>query len=128
MTVAPRRFTGRVLAAVDQSKILGIRAGRSPHRVIGVWVVVVEGRVFVRSWGLTAGGWYRTFAAEPQGIIEVGARQIRVRARPVRSERLITAVDEAYRRKYATPGSVKWVRGLCRGRRRASTTELLPLD
>ena len=45
-----RRFSTSILAALDKSKILGIRAGdRSDHRFIGIWVVVVEDRVFVRS-------------------------------------------------------------------------------
>lgn len=46
----PRRFPRSILAAVDESKILGVRAGaRSDHRFIGIWAVVVEGRVFARS-------------------------------------------------------------------------------
>ena len=45
---APRRFPPRVVAAIRDGQILGIRAGTRPHRVIGIWAVVVEGRVFVR--------------------------------------------------------------------------------
>lgn len=43
------RFPAGVLAAIRDGKILGIRAGTQPHRFIGIWAVVVEGRVFVRS-------------------------------------------------------------------------------
>jgi hypothetical protein len=49
---AQRRFAGDILAAIRDGKILGIRAGTQPHRFIGIWAVVVEGRVFVRSWSL----------------------------------------------------------------------------
>ena len=61
----PRRaFEGNDLAALHAGKILGIRAGSGPHRFIGLWVVVVQHRVFVRSWSRTAGGWYRTLLEE----------------------------------------------------------------
>ncbi len=49
---AKRRFPKDIVAAIRDGKILGIRAGLKPHRIIGIWAVVVEGRVFVRSWSL----------------------------------------------------------------------------
>jgi hypothetical protein len=58
----PRKFARALASAIDTSKILGVRAGaQSDHRFIGIWPVVVEGRVFARSWKQKAGGWYRTF-------------------------------------------------------------------
>jgi hypothetical protein len=123
----PKRFASPTLRAIDESKILGIRAGAGDHRIIGIWVVVVEGRVFVRSWGVKAGGWYRTFLEDPHGVIQVGARTIRVRAVPTKAERLKAAVSRAYREKYNTRGSLKWVNGFERSkRRRDATLELVP--
>ncbi len=122
-----KRFASRTLAAIDESKILGIRAGTGAHRIIGIWVVVVEERVFVRSWGVTEGGWYRTFLVDPRGAIQVGTRTIRIRAVPAKAERLKAAVSRAYREKYNTPGSLKWVNGFERSkRRRDATMELVP--
>ena len=58
---------GRVRLAAQQSRMatitanrtrlaggyhLGIRAGTQAHRFVGIWAVVVEVRVFVRSWSL----------------------------------------------------------------------------
>jgi hypothetical protein len=121
------RLTRSVVRAIDQSKILGIRAGsRSSHRFIGVWPVVVEGRVLVRSWTLEPGGWYRTFLEDPRGTIRIGARTIRIRAVRVRSERIRTAVERAYAVKYPTPGSRKFVRGFRTARRREATIEFVP--
>ena len=116
-----------MVAAIDHSKILGIRAGRtSDHRFIGVWVVVVEGRVFARSWDVARGGWYQTLVDDPFGTIQVGDRQIRVRARRLRGERIRDAIEEAYATKYATPGATKYVRGFRTARRRDATIEFLP--
>ena len=122
-----KRFSKTTLAALRDGKILGIRAGTKPHRVIGIWMVVVEGRVFVRSWSLKPRSWYRTFLEEPRGIIVVNEREIPVRAVFTRSERLKTAVDRAYREKYNTPGSLHFVKGFKNKKRRDTTTELVPL-
>lgn len=121
-----RRFTRAILAAIRDGHILGIRAGTRPHRVIGIWAVVVENRVFVRSWSLKPRSWYRTFLEEPRGIIQVSGRTIPVRAVHTRSDRLKDAIDKAYLEKYHTPGSLKFARDLGRAKSRATTTELVP--
>ena len=110
-----------------KDKILGLRAGReSTHRVIGVWVVVVDGRLFVRSWRLKARSWWRTFLEDPYGSIFVGEKEIPVRAVQTRSERLKDLVSQAYKEKYNTPGSVQFVKDMSRKRSRDTTTELVP--
>jgi hypothetical protein len=121
------RFSRPVLEAIDESKILGVRAGaKSGHRFIGIWAVVVDGRVCARSWTVKPAGWYRTFQEDPLGTVQVGERQIRVRAVPVRGERIRDAVERAYREKYSTPGSLRYVRGFRTSRRRETTTEFVP--
>ena len=121
-----RKFSDKILAVLRDGKILGIRAGSGPHRFIGLWMVVVEGRVFVRSWGVKPGGWYHAFLEDPRGVVQVAEREIRIRAVRTRSERLKDAVDRAYREKYNTPFALKYVRDLKRPKSRATTTELVP--
>jgi hypothetical protein len=121
-----RRLPRSIVAAIDESRFLGIRAGaQSEHRFIGIWPVVVDGRVFVRSWKLAADGWYRTLLREPQGTIQVGERQVRIRAVRAKSERLRDAVEQAYAKKYTTAASRKYVRGFRTARRRDATLEFL---
>jgi hypothetical protein len=122
-----RRFPEDILAAIRDSKILGLRAGTAPHRFIGIWPVVVEGRVFVRSWSLKPRSWYRTFLEEPSGAIQIAGREIDVRAVRTRSERLKDAIDRAYLEKYHTPGSIKYAQDLGGEKSRSTTTELVPL-
>ncbi|HET9530706.1 MAG TPA: DUF2255 family protein [Blastocatellia bacterium] len=122
-----RRFPPDTVKEIARGKILGIRAGTRPHRFIGVWAVVVEGRVFVRSWSLKPRSWYRTFLEEPRGAIQIAGREIDVRAVRTRSERLKDAIDRAYHEKYHTPGSIKYVQDLGGEKSRATTTELVPL-
>jgi hypothetical protein len=122
-----RRFSRPVVRAIDGSKIIGVRAGsRSTHRFIGIWAVVVDGRVFARSWTVKPAGWYRTFLDDPSGMIQVGDREIRMCAVRPRGDRIRDAVERAYATKYSTPGSAKYVRGFRTPRRRETTLEFVP--
>ncbi len=121
-----RRFVDEVLAAIRDGKVIRIRAGTQPHRFIGIWAVVVEGRVFVRSWSLRPRSWYRTFIDDPRGVVLVAGREINVRAVHTRSERLKDAIDRAYLEKYCSPGSIQYARDLVREKSRDTTTELVP--
>lgn len=121
-----QRFPDDVLASIRKGKILGLRAGSGAHRFIGLWVVVVEDRVFVRSWGVTSGGWHDALRAEPHGTINVNGVEMAVRAVFTRSERLKDEVDGAYAEKYNTPGAAQYVRDLRGPASRATTTEFTP--
>lgn len=120
------RFSDRVLAALNKGKIIGIRAGKKPHRYVGVWMVVVKDRLFVRPWNNKPEGWYQIFLTQPEGKIMIGERELRVKARKARGERLMDAIDLAYRTKYPTPGSRVYVEGFSLPQRRATTLELRP--
>lgn len=118
-------FPKTIVQALDAAKILGIRSG-AEHRYTGVWVVVVDERVYVRSWNDKPTGWHRAFSREPQGSIQVGDREIRIRVRHPRSDRVREAVSRAYAEKYHTKGSQKWVTGFAEPQRARTTLELLP--
>lgn len=119
------RFSDDILASIRRNRILRIRAGTdSTHRVIGIWAVVVERRVFVRSWSLKPRSWWRTFLEEPRGIIVVGKKEIPVRAIRTRRERLKDLVSAAYREKYNKPGDIQFVKDMSRKRSRDATIEL----
>jgi hypothetical protein len=120
-----RSFSEPEVEAFHRAKILGVRAG-AEHRHTGVWVVVAEGRVFVRSWNDKPTGWYRAFRQQPLGAVSVAGQELPVRAVPVRSQRLRHAVTEAFASKYDTKASEKWVRGFAEPQREAATLELVP--
>jgi hypothetical protein len=122
-----RRLPPKVVSAIADSSVIGIKAGaRTDHRFIGVWPIVVKGRVFVRSWTLKPDGWYHTFLSDPLGTIQIGDRNVRVRAVPIGAKRLCGAIERAYAEKYSTPASMKYVRGFKTARRRGTTMEFIP--
>jgi hypothetical protein len=126
MPAKPRRSSPPSTLAYDvrDAWSVAIRAGSRPHRFIRIWAVVVDSRVFARSWSLSPGGWYRTLVAERHGLLQVGKRAQPFRAVRARGEPLKAAVDRAYLRKYHRPGEARYASDLCRPRSRATTVEL----
>jgi hypothetical protein len=119
------RFSAHQLEALDGAKSLGVRSGSS-HRYTTVWVVVVEGRVFVRSWNDKQSGWFRAFLADPNGMIRLRDQEIAVRGIRSRSQRLRQGVTAAYAAKYESKASRKWVQGFAEPARLDWTLELVP--
>ena len=113
-----------IVEAARNAKIIGVRAG-TEHRYTGVWVVVVEDRIFARSWSDKPTGWFQAFKSEPKGAIQVGELEISVRGKPVRSARVRDAVTEAFAEKYNTKGSRKWVEGFAEDHRLLTTMEFV---
>src|SRR5260370_28271045 len=113
-----RHFPKATVAAIRDGKILGISAGTKPHRTIGIWAVVVEGRVFVRSWSLKPRSWYRTFLEEPRGG-DRSQRSRDSRARRLHSQRTL---EDGRREKFPTPGSKFFWKA---SKRRNAATRLL---
>jgi hypothetical protein len=118
------RFANAVVEALRNAKILGVRAG-ADHRYTGVWVVVVDGRVFVRSWNDKPTGWFRAFRKQPSGTIQVGGLEIPVRAKLAHGARIRDAVTVAFGEKYNTKASRKWVEGFAEPARALTTLEFV---
>jgi len=118
-------FTAEIVEEFRKAKIMGVRAG-SEHRYTGVWVVVVDDRVFARSWNDKPTGWFQAFRKEAKGMVQVGDLEIPVRGKAVRGARLRDAVTVAYGEKYPTKGSRKWVEGFAEPARVANTIEFIP--
>jgi len=118
-------FADTVIEEIRKSKILGVRSG-TEHRYTGVWVVVVNNRVFVRSWNDKPTGWFRAFKKEATGTIQIGVTlEVSVRGKLVRSARIRDAVTLALGEKYNTRASLKWVKGFAEPSRALTTLEFV---
>ena len=71
-----------------------------------IWVVVVDGDAYVRSYQGERGAWYRRALADGRAAIRVDDRTIEVGVEPIRDEEINRRVSEAFRTKYAerSPG------------------------
>ncbi len=123
---AKSSFSKNILESIQKEKIIGVRAGSdSTHKIIGIWAVVVEGRVFVRSYSMKPRSWWRTFLEDPQGIMTVSGEEIPIKAVQTRSERIKDLVSDAYKEKYNRPGDIQYVRDMSKKKSRDTTTELI---
>lgn len=119
------RFPPDVIDAFTSAKIIGVRSG-SDHKYTGVWVVVVNGKVYARSWSDKPTGWFRAFKREPEGWVQVGDLELSVHARFPRSANVLGDVTSAYAQKYNTKASRKWVEGFSEPARQLTTVEFIP--
>ena len=105
-------FDAETLRLLDETKEVRIetrREGNSPeHRTI-IWVVVVEGEVFVRSVRGQRGRWYREISSNPEGALHVEDGRIPVRAASATEGAKVDAVSVAFRSKYqqSSPASTE---------------------
>ena len=105
-------FDAETLRLLDETKEVRIeprRDGDSPeHRTI-IWVVVVEGEVFVRSVRGQRGRWYREILSKPEGALHVADDRIPVQAAAATEGATVDAVSAAFRSKYqqSSPASTE---------------------
>jgi hypothetical protein len=101
--------TLRLIDGVREVRIETSRDEDAPAHRTTIWVVTMDGSVFVRSVRGGKGRWYREVSANPAAALHVGDDRIPVRAVPVTDDATIAAVSEAYREKYGrtSPGSTR---------------------
>ena len=105
-------FDAQTLRLLDETREVRIETRRdvdSPeHRTI-IWVVVVEGEVFVRSVRGRRGRWYREISSNPEGALHVEDDLIPVRAASVTEGATVDAISAAFRSKYqqSSPASTE---------------------
>lgn len=78
--------------------------GKSTRTII--WVVVVDGDVYVRSVNGDAGNWYQRARSNPSVAIEIGGVVIDFEAVHVDDQETIDIVTRALRAKYPAGGSL----------------------
>jgi hypothetical protein len=71
-----------------------------------VWIVVIDGDVYVRSVDGDKGHWYQRTLANPFVAIHVDGERLEFRAVRVEDSATIGAVSDAYRGKYPPGGSL----------------------
>jgi hypothetical protein len=65
-----------------------------------IWVVVVDGEAYVRSYRGMQGDWYRRVRVDRRAEITVDGQTVAVGLEPVADEALERRISEAYRVKY----------------------------
>jgi hypothetical protein len=89
----------RALSDAIEIEVSVSRRERDPGRWVRIWVVVVEGEVFVRTWHRRETGWYGAAVRSGAARIRVGDASVDVIVTAI-GDTGAAVVDAAYRRKY----------------------------
>jgi hypothetical protein len=90
------------LEALDRNREIDIRTPRRDGSVSNrpIWVVVVDGEAYVRSWKARRGAWYRRVLEDRRAVIAVDGREIDIGLEPEQDEEINRRVSDAFRAKY----------------------------
>jgi hypothetical protein len=115
-----------VLGYIKTNNLIGIRAGRDRETFLDIWMVVVDDRVFARSWGLSEKSWFHLFKKDPAGAIRCGEKIIPVSASAVANDvQLNERINTAYLEKYNYGENAPYAQGITKPEHVAKTMEFL---
>jgi len=91
-----------IAAQLGQAREIDVIVAAPGHPVVRapIWVVAVDGELYVRSWKGEAGRWYRRANRYGTGSVAVAGREHPVRFVAAGEPDLDTKIDQAYLHKY----------------------------
>ena len=121
-------FKKEILDFIQQKEVIGVRTGVDRTKFTKIWMVVVDKRVFGRSYYLSERSWYIGFLEFKKGNIQCGDAIVQVKGVKPKDLKTITgSVNEAYEQKYLVKAfNKKWVDGIKAAERVARTMEFIP--
>jgi hypothetical protein len=124
-----KKFSKAFLKCISETQITSIRAGKDREKFTGIWMVVVEDRIFGRSYYGAERSWFTTLLNEGNGDMKCGKEIVPVKGvKPKDIKTITTAINKAYEKKYLVKAyNKKWVDGLCEPERVARTMEFIPV-
>ena len=102
------RFDHRTLVRLEEADEIEMRTPRLDGTVSSrpIWVVVVDGAAYVRSYQGERGAWYRRVRADGRAEVGVDGEDVAVHVVPASGDALDEQVSDAYHAKYgrSAPG------------------------
>jgi len=121
-------FDESILQYVRAHNLVGVRAGDRPRAFLDIWMVVVDGRIFARSWGLAERSWYTEFLSGRTGEIRCGDIAVKVAGViPADLPSISAAISAEYLRKYDRGSNARYARGIVQPAHVARTMEFVPM-
>jgi hypothetical protein len=123
-----KKFSKAFLKCINETQITSVRVGSDREKFTGIWMVVVKGRVFCRSYYGAERSWYSALLNGDKGDIKCGKEILPVKGlKPADIITITKEINKAYEKKYLVKTyNKKWVDGLCEPGRVARTVELMP--
>lgn len=124
-----KKFSKAFLKCINDTQITSVRVGKGREKFTGIWMVVVNDRIFGRSYKLSERSWYTALLNGDNGDIKCGKEILPVKGlKPADINTITKAINKAYEKKYLVKAYNKiWVDGLCEPERVARTMEFIPV-
>lgn len=120
-------FSQETLDYINTHNLIGIRAGEERTTFLNIWMVVVNRRVFARSWGLAEKSWFNTFLHSRTGAVKCGEQLIPVIGRISDDlSQLEELINKAYLEKYDSGSNSFYAQGITKPAHVERTMEFLP--
>ena len=96
------RFDHHTLVRLDEADEIEMRTPRGDGSMSSrlIWVVIVDGAPYVRSYQGERGAWYRRARADGRAEVGVDGEDVAVRVAPAAGGDLDARVSDAYHAKY----------------------------
>lgn len=114
---------------IQNHTIIGIKAGHQRPEFLEIWMIVVQNRIFARSWGLAERSWYNTFLDNSVGEIQCGETIYPIKAIiPEDISDLTEEINQAYLTKYNSEHNIQYSQGIIQEKHVAKTMEFIILE
>lgn len=111
---------------IKENNLIGIKAGTQRPSFLEIWMVVVENRIFARSWGLAEKSWYNTFLENSEGQIQCGSTIYKIEALvPDDLNQITDEINKAYLKKYNFGDNSKYAIGIIEEKHIGKTMEFI---
>lgn len=98
---------------ITSHNLIGLKAGKTRETFLEIWMVVVNDRIFARSWGFAEKSWYNTFLEDIAGKIKCGENILNIKAQiPIDIKELSEQISKAYLDKYNFGRNAEYAKGI----------------
>ena len=98
---------------LSNHSLIDIKGGLIRPTFLEIWMVVVDKRVFARSWNKSERSWFTEFQKTGVGAIKYGNNILSVKGEKVPAEDAINQrISEAYLKKYNQPKNLYYSKGI----------------
>ena len=121
-------FTKDFYDYLKNHTLIGIKGGINHTTFLPIWMVVVNGRVFARSWNKSERSWFTAFQSDGTGAIQYGDKTLQVKGKKLNVDDPIhSSISKAYIKKYNQPENLKYSEGISRPDYFDHTIEFFPI-
>lgn len=111
---------------IKTHNLIGVKAGTNRSAFLEIWMVVVDNRIFARSWGLAEKSWYNIFLKNSEGQLQCGDLIVNVNAIvPTDMDELTEGINNAYLTKYNSEHNMKYAKGIIQTKHIEKTMEFI---